>query len=91
MLEHLVKPELALQEIRRVTRGYTLVSVPHEPWFRALNALRGKHLRRWGNDPEHFQTWGMSEFSALVDSEFELVAMDTSFPWLIALGKKANH
>ncbi|MFZ5501212.1 MAG: class I SAM-dependent methyltransferase, partial [Candidatus Micrarchaeota archaeon] len=57
VLEHVVQPERVLNELSRVTRRYVLLSVPHEPFFRAANFLRGKHVRRLGNDPEHIHNW----------------------------------
>ncbi|MCD4737696.1 MAG: class I SAM-dependent methyltransferase [Anaerolineae bacterium] len=88
VLEHLPEPLLGLRELRRVTRGYCLLSVPHEPWFRALNFLRGKHVRQGGNDPEHLQNWTGRRFAAFVSREFEVISAQRSLPWYIVLGKK---
>jgi hypothetical protein len=37
-------------------------SVPFEPYFRIGNVLRGKHLGRLGNHPEHVQHWNLRTF-----------------------------
>jgi len=66
VLEHLDKPDLALQEIRRITKNYCIISVPNEPYFRAMNFLRGKNLTRFGNDPEHVQNWSSGKFVSLI-------------------------
>lgn len=88
VLEHLLSPRVALRELKRVTRKYVLLSVPHEPWFRTMNLLRGKHLRRWGNDPEHLQNWTARHFTAFVAREFEVVSTRGALPWWIVLGRK---
>jgi SAM-dependent methyltransferase len=55
VLEHLQDPGRALDEILRVTRRGCLLSVPHEPFFRLGNLLRGKNLTRLGNPTDHVQ------------------------------------
>jgi ubiquinone/menaquinone biosynthesis C-methylase UbiE len=90
VLEHLRKPEIALRELRRVTRAYVLLSVPHEPWFRLLNALRGKHLWAWGNDPEHIQNWTGRQFVDFVVRDFVVVKQASAFPWLLLLCRKKH-
>jgi SAM-dependent methyltransferase len=88
VLEHLTNPKVALRELRRVTARYCLLSVPLEPWFRALNFLRGKHWPSWGNDPEHLQNWTGRQFTALVSREFEIVVSRDAFPWWIVVGQR---
>src|SRR5581483_3385723 len=50
VLEHLERPEEALQDLIRVTKKFLVVSVPNEPLFMLGNFLRGKNLKRFGND-----------------------------------------
>lgn len=88
VLEHLPEPVLALREFKRVTRRYVLLSVPHEPWFRTLNFLRGKHVRQWGNDPEHLQNWTGRRFAAFVGQELQVLAVRHALPWSIVLAGK---
>jgi SAM-dependent methyltransferase len=88
VLEHLVMPTDAIAELARVTRGRCVVSVPWEPWFRAGNALRGKNVRRAGNDPEHVQQYSPARLRDQLELHFEAVDVKTCFPWLIAV---ASH
>ena len=88
VLEHLPDPHKGLRELRRVTSAHCLVSVPHEPFFRTINFLRGKHVSAWGRDPEHLQHWTAWQFRRLVGQYFEIERFVCPFPWLIALGRK---
>ncbi len=83
VLEHLERPEEALKEAARVGRS-ALISVPHEPWFQTANFLRGKNLRRLGNDPEHIQHWGTASFRRLLAPYGEIRAFSAPFPWVMA-------
>ena len=84
VLEHLDQPAVALSELARVTRRDLVVSVPHEPWFRVGSLLRGRHLSRLGNDPEHVQRWAWPGFREFLGARVEVVSLTATFPWLIA-------
>lgn len=91
VLEHLEDPESAIAELMRVSRRYCLFSVPHEPFFRIANLVRGKSIRQLGNDIEHINHWGVSSFSRFLEGmELSVCSVERSFPWLVALTKK-NH
>jgi ubiquinone/menaquinone biosynthesis C-methylase UbiE len=86
VLEHLADPQRALREIRRVSREGCLLSVPHEPFFRLGNVLRGNHLARLGNPQDHVQHWGAREFTAFCARELAVRTATGAFPWLIVYG-----
>jgi ubiquinone/menaquinone biosynthesis C-methylase UbiE len=88
VLEHLEYPEKALAELQRVTKGTCIISVPHEPWFRIANLLRGKNISRWGNDIEHIQHWSKRGINALVGKYFSVTEIKNPFPWSMVIAKK---
>ncbi len=91
VLEHLPDSSLGLQEMTRVSRDYVLLSVPHEPFFRGANFLRGKHIRAFGNDPEHLHNYSGRAFRQLVSEQLEVLWHGYSFPWQIAIGRKKQR
>ncbi|MEX2447418.1 MAG: class I SAM-dependent methyltransferase [Solirubrobacterales bacterium] len=84
VLEHLTDPRAALAELGRVASKDIVVSVPHEPWFRAGSLLRGKYLRGFGNHPEHLNHWTPTTLRAFLETRLEVVSLVRSMPWLIA-------
>jgi ubiquinone/menaquinone biosynthesis C-methylase UbiE len=86
VLEHLPAPRRALREARRVSRGGCLLSVPHEPFFRLGNLLRGQHLGRLGDPSDHLQHWGARQFSAFCGHELTVRVHARAFPWIIVYG-----
>lgn len=84
VLEHLDQPELALRELKRVSRSHLVLSVPHEPWFQLGNLARGQWRETWGNHPEHVQHWGRRSFGRFLERELRAVEVVGSFPWVIA-------
>ncbi len=84
VLEHLDNPADAVLELARVARRAFVVSVPFEPYFRIGNVLRGKHLGRLGNHPEHVQHWNLRTLRAFLSAQVEEVRIVEAFPWIIA-------
>ena len=84
VLEHLDDPTAAVRELARVARHAVVVSVPFEPYFRIGNVLRGKHLSRLGDHPEHVQHWNLRTFRAFLSGSVSEVRIVEAFPWIIA-------
>jgi SAM-dependent methyltransferase len=88
ILEHLRDPRAALRELRRVSRGWCLFSVPWEPVWRVLNMARGAYLRDWGNTPGHVNHWSRSAFRTLLERHFTTVRIVPCWTWTFALCRK---
>lgn len=90
VLEHLHDPRLALRELARVSRRAVVMSVPHEPYFSAMNAARGKNLdiRPRGSDPDHRNLWTRRAFHAFVEQELNVRWLGGSLPWTICVASK---
>jgi 2-polyprenyl-3-methyl-5-hydroxy-6-metoxy-1,4-benzoquinol methylase len=85
VLEHVTDPERALAEMARVASRHLLVSVPHEPLWRALNMARGAYLRQLGNTPGHLNHWTRRSFVNLLGRYGEVVETRAPFPWTMLL------
>ncbi len=85
VLEHVLAPDRALAEMARVASRYLLVSVPHEPLWRALNMARGAYLRELGNTPGHLNHWTRRSFVSLLGRYGEVVEIRSPFPWTMLL------
>lgn len=88
VLEHIPDSSVGLRELARVSSDYLILSVPHEPFFRGVNFLRGKHISRLGNDPEHLHNYSGRAFRHMVGQVADVVWHGYSFPWQIALARK---
>jgi 2-polyprenyl-3-methyl-5-hydroxy-6-metoxy-1,4-benzoquinol methylase len=85
VLEHVEEPERAVAEMARVASRRLLVSVPHEPLWRALNVARGAYLRDLGNTPGHLNHWSRRSFVNLLARHGEVVQTRAPFPWTMLL------
>lgn len=88
VLEHLEKPEKALQILCERTDEFLLVSVPREPIWCILNFFRGKYWKNFGNTPGHINHWSKKKFLKLCKNYGEIVAVRSPFPWTIILLRK---
>jgi len=93
VLEHLDRPADAIEEAARVSRQHILVSVPWESTWRALNMLRGKYWRDWGNTPGHVQHFTRRTIRRLVAAKFDILVERHPLPWtmLLAASKYLNR
>jgi 2-polyprenyl-3-methyl-5-hydroxy-6-metoxy-1,4-benzoquinol methylase len=83
VLEHLPAPRDALSQLQIWTHGTVIVSVPWEPWFRLGNLLRGRHVMRLGNHPEHLHQFTPRSFQRLLAEHSDDASVGACFPWLI--------
>jgi ubiquinone/menaquinone biosynthesis C-methylase UbiE len=81
VMEHIPRPDSALQEIERVCRHTTVLSVPREPIWRAGNMVRARYLGDWGNTPGHVNHWSSRSFERFVATRFEVEAVRRPLPW----------
>lgn len=89
VLEHLEDTKKALSEIMRVSRKYAIFSVPNEPFFMLSNLLRGKNLKRFGNDEGHLNHWTIYSFQKLLNKNgFKIKKLKLPFPWILVLAEK---
>ena len=92
VLEHLDYPELALQEIKRISEKYLILGVPREPLWRFLNMCRLKYLKDFGNTPGHLNHWSKKTLIKLIEKEFgKVIAIESPIPWTIILAKKYDY
>lgn len=91
VLEHLEDPAAMLEVLTELTTGHVVLSVPHEPLFRALNLLRGHHLRRLGNHPEHIGQFTRAGFLGLVGRHFDIVGAPIVPPWTMVVARSRRH
>ncbi len=85
VLEHVPSPEQIVAEMARVSGGHLLVSVPHEPLWRALNIARGAYLRELGNTPGHVNHWTKRGFVAMLARHGTVIEARSPFPWTMLL------
>jgi 2-polyprenyl-3-methyl-5-hydroxy-6-metoxy-1,4-benzoquinol methylase len=85
VLEHLPDPEQTLSEMARCAERHLLVSVPHEPLWRALNLARGAYVPQLGNTPGHLNHWSKRSFMRLLSRHGEIVEARSPFPWTMLL------
>ena len=87
VLEHLDVPERYVRKLCELCSGWMILTVPHEPYFRICNLLRGRDLRFLGNHPDHVQHWSKRGFHRFVSPFLMIEKLETSFPFILALGK----
>jgi SAM-dependent methyltransferase len=87
VMEHLEEPERGLAELARVASRALVLTVPHEPGFRAGNLARGRYVARLGSTPGHVSTWGRRGFTRLVAGHAEVAQWRSLFPWQLVVAR----
>jgi hypothetical protein len=85
VLEHVPDPRATLAEMARCARNHLLVSVPHEPLWRALNIARGAYWRELGNTPGHVNHFSKKAIEALCAEHGDVIETRMPFPWTMVL------
>jgi 2-polyprenyl-3-methyl-5-hydroxy-6-metoxy-1,4-benzoquinol methylase len=88
VLEHLEYPDKAIDELKRVTKKYIIISVPNEPHFTIQRILRGKNVLKLGAHPEHIQHWTSGAFEKFVSKRLDIIDAKTPLPWTMITAKK---
>jgi SAM-dependent methyltransferase len=83
VFEHLSDPAMALRECARVSSRWLLLSVPLEPWFRALTWLSVK--MKIGSDPGHVNFWTPGAFREFLNVAGSLKTWDWTTIYQIGL------
>lgn len=91
VLEHLDYPEIALEELKRISKRYLILGVPREPLWRFLNMCRFKYLKDFGNTPGHLNHWSKKSIIKLIEKKFgKVISVESVIPWTIILAEKIN-
>ncbi|TYC10629.1 class I SAM-dependent methyltransferase [Bizionia gelidisalsuginis] len=91
VLEHLDYPELALEEIKRISKKFLILGVPREPLWRFLNICRFKYLKYLGDTPGHLNHWSKRSLIKLVERRYgKVIAVESPLPWTIVLARKTE-
>jgi len=85
VLEHVPDPAHTLAEMARCAARHVLVSVPHEPLWRAVNMARGAYWRELGNTPGHVNHFSKSAIVALCARHGDVIETRSPFPWTMVL------
>ncbi|MBK6514624.1 MAG: class I SAM-dependent methyltransferase [Polyangiaceae bacterium] len=85
VLEHVQDPRRALESLASLGAKRLVLSVPHEPFFMLSNLARGKNVARLGNDPEHLHHWSKRAFKSFLEERLDVLQLETSYPWILAL------
>ncbi len=88
VLEHVDDPARGLAEVARVARRSAIVSTPREPLWRAMNMMRGKYMKDFGNTPGHVQHFGGGALERLVAREFRATERRNPIPWTVVFAQK---
>lgn len=83
VLEHLADPDEAVAELKRVSSGSVLISVPLEPYFKFFNDV--SRFVGVSPDPGHVQFWTKTSFPEFIDRHFDDAAISAVHYYQVAL------
>jgi 2-polyprenyl-3-methyl-5-hydroxy-6-metoxy-1,4-benzoquinol methylase len=86
VLEHLHRPDIAMNNLCRLAQSHVILSVPLEPIWRVLNMVRGKYWTSLGNTPGHLQHWSKKNFLRFLEPFIEVKMVSEPFPWIMVMG-----
>lgn len=85
VLEHVKDYITLIKECKRVSKKYILFTVPREPIFLLANLLRGKHIRHFGNIPDHINHFNKRRFYKVLSGHVKIKNIKiNSFFWISA-------
>ena len=86
VLEHIAEWDSAIAELKRVARRHVVITVPHEPYFKALNDL-GQAVR-FCQDPGHVNFWSWPAFKSMIGANFASAMLQRKhFVYQLALAR----
>jgi len=85
VLEHVPDPAHTVAEMARCAARHVLISVPHEPLWRAVNIARGAYWRQLGNTPGHVNHFSKSAIVSLCARHGDVIETRSPFPWTMVL------
>ena len=85
VLEHVPDPAHTVAEMARCAARHVLISVPHEPLWRAVNMARGAYWRQLGNTPGHVNHFSKSAIVSLCARHGDVIETRSPFPWTMVL------
>ena len=74
VLEYVHDVDRALQELKRVSRRYVLITAPNEPYYKWANDFA--RAIRFGSDPGHVNFWTHQAFKAVIRKHFHVLAFE---------------
>jgi 2-polyprenyl-3-methyl-5-hydroxy-6-metoxy-1,4-benzoquinol methylase len=90
VLEHLDRPDVALDRLTQLPAKWLILSVPREPLWRLLNLARGAYVRHLGNTPGHCQHWSRSSIlRTLGAAGLSTIAVRSPVPWTVVLCQRS--
>lgn len=86
LLEHVSNIKVLLEELKRVSNGYILITVPNEPIFRLANLFRGKNIKYFGNPEDHIHHFNKNTLGFLLSKYYSDVKIKiNSIFWIMAI------